>query len=43
MQLSSNGSDMMKNDNEAGFDALKSEKDKYELSSLVNSMKMKSK
>ena len=41
-QLSSEDSGRMK-DEEEGLDALKSKKDKYELSSLVKSIKMKSK
>lgn len=42
-QLSSDDSGMMKMGEEEGSDALKSKKDAYELSSLVKSIKMKSK
>lgn len=42
-QLSSDGSGMMQKGEEEGLDALKSKKDKNELSSLVKSIKMKSK
>jgi len=43
MQLSFDDSGMMKKGEEERLDALKSTKDKYELSSLVKSIKMKSK
>lgn len=42
-QLSSDGSGMMQKGEEEGSDALKSKKDKIELSSLVKSIKRKSK
>ncbi|CAJ1942231.1 unnamed protein product [Sphenostylis stenocarpa] len=43
MQLSSDDSGMMKKGEEKVLDASKSKKDKYEISSLVKSLKMKSK
>lgn len=42
-QLSADDSGMMQKGEEEGLDLLKSKKDKYELSSLVKSIKMKSK
>lgn len=42
-QLSSDGSGNLAKGEEEGLDALKSKKDKHELSSLVKSIKMKSK